>query len=256
MKYKVDHIIADGGLNEIFQSKKFRLAFAKIDGKNVKMLHKFVKCRDYLNDLVVEEHCPGFLKFPIYGFHGEGIKIGKKEVVFLVECQDDWENVMTSLPALHDLEKKLHWKRTKFFEVEGKPSLRLLIGSKCWKRSPLTLSIYTLLLRALTYGEEEDNIIGFLNGVKDRGGNDPGYISTIQGCKGGLMTLLSNIKRILGDDPILGRKEGNNAQPQIATFHNKCGVVSFMNRVHNNQKPDVSWGEKWEEEYKKVLGEL
>ena len=253
MNYKLKKAINGGGLSEVFQNKKFRFAYVHLEGKEITMLHKLVKCKDFLNDALIEHHHPGKFLFPVFGFDATGIKLDEPTHL-LIESEEGWKNIEKALPALHDLERKMQWKRTQLFPIEDHPNKRLLIGSKQWQRSTIVLSIYTILLRSLVYGVEEGDINKYLKSFKGLEGNDPKFLNKLQSYKGGLMGLITNIKKILGEDQILGG--GDPHKIMNGGFHNSSGVMNFMDCCHNDRKLPTWSGGYWEKEYKKILEEM
>src|SRR5437868_107874 len=98
----------DETLNEIQQQIPIRLAFATVCGDEVTRIHEFVKCRDFLGDVVWAT--ANQKSMDIYGFTIDPSKqiIDKEVTTLLLEInkEDVYKRFQKQLSIITDIEQK------------------------------------------------------------------------------------------------------------------------------------------------------
>lgn len=146
--------LVDTGLAEIYQDMGITMALLTRQSQTeYTRITPYVKCRDFLVD--VYSYSKAKKTFAIYGMSFDPTKeLPAEDGVYLAMIfpnEKAEEAFKTALPQLHAIELANEMEVTEFYPgVEGKVSL--LTGSKKWLRNCLTFSLYTALIRCLSYG--------------------------------------------------------------------------------------------------------
>ena len=153
MKIKITtKLPATASLGEIYQSMKTKQALVIPEWKNTfERITPYVLCRDFLVDVYTFSEAKK--AFEIYGmqFDGKNNSPAWDGVYMLQQFPESaiMQRFLKHLPHLHALERENHIPLTKVEEISEKECL--LFGHSAWLRNCLHLSLYSLLLRSLSY---------------------------------------------------------------------------------------------------------
>ena len=157
-------------LSESMQKMKVRFTFVKktlapngIGSDSVAVdlerLHPAALCRDYLNDMIVEDaRGKGTMPSPIYGMHFRGIKLDGDCIRLIVEGKEgDISRLSQNFPLLNDFEGIHATAIPKKSVLTTITSTQVMIeADNSWRTSTLYFSFFTYLLRALCYEVPDD----------------------------------------------------------------------------------------------------
>lgn len=176
-------------LGEISQTINIKYAFLTEQNEQT---HPFVKCRDFLHDVLYAIH--GNRAVGIYGF-GYNTKtnplIDLNNIRLLVTYQNEKQAEEWSKKAINVLNifEETFDKKSIVEEVEDHKNMRVFIGSREWLSTPALLSLYTLLIRLVahnleTHVPEINTMDDFIKACKmfvnsGRSSNDRTYINSI-----------------------------------------------------------------------------
>ena len=139
-------------LGEIYQSMKTKQALVIPAGKNTfERITPYVLCRDFLVDVYTFSEAKK--AFEIYGmsFDGKNNSPSWDGVYMLQQFPDEniQERFLRHVERLNELEADNHIPQTHVTELT--PTEVLIVGHKQWLTNCLYFSLYTLLLRGLSY---------------------------------------------------------------------------------------------------------
>ena len=160
MRYKVNWFKNSRNLNEIYQQTGTMFAFASLQSEGITQCHEWVKCRDFLPD-VVKSQITG-KAWPIYGFAFDPKKnpnidfdkirmlVSKNSV--LKQDKNFERKIESSLKLLNHFEDMIKEDRTEVVRVDESgqknyKSVFLFSGPSMWLESPFLVSMYTFLIR-------------------------------------------------------------------------------------------------------------
>ena len=250
-------LMDDGSLNEIYQSVAMRFAFGTIEEKgsksNIKQLHPFVKCRDFLGDAMWATH---FKKsYQIFGFKFDGTKekVQLTKTVMLIEFNDE-KKLEGIKRVLNHFEAAAKWKRSKLVKADKKTksgkTVYVAIGSGCWMRSPTLISLYSLLWRLAGVGiKEEESVEDFLIRCEKVDSNDGRYLKSVKANgktiglkKHPFYVLTRRNKKVFVDTYKLGK---NSQSGEVHNYHGVLGVTNRAVQVKNGQIKPTSFINDW-----------
>ena len=225
-------------LGEIYQSSETRqaLLFRK-DNNTFERQTPFVACRDFLVDSCTFSRAKK--DFSIYGFSFKG---SSQEV--------DWEsaNILIRNPEkkgissfqehmelLWKIEDKNKIERTRSFLMENNDII--VVGDKAWLMSCLSFSLYSLLLRIMSY--EFENTEDWLFKFGKQGATDSAYIKSINPQT--LNTILCNLT-------ILKMPEWCGfavSKEQTSKIHHNSGIISVCGQHSEMSSAAVKQNSHW-----------
>lgn len=246
---------------EIMQNKSVKFAAGFIpddDPCTVWQWHREFRCRDFLTEVVLGDKFDRSMR--IYGFwwRPQHQKLNKDKTVLLVYGKDlPFKMMQKKMEFLHYYEGYGGWTPTQIFPAvnsEGKPAI-LVIGPPEWKESPLYISLYTLLIRVMSY----DDIVGknpieeLKYFVDNSWTNDARYCRDILKAGVDIPKLVRYQDIILQNASPIGTEGEPGKWPRgigVETMHDNGGIVSFAyaltNRAMlNTQYPQVQWVENY-----------
>lgn len=248
-------------LSEISQSSGFRFAFASkpIDGK-IKQIHPWVKCRDFLNDVIFTKFTGN--KGTIYGFRWDPEKdppldtartrLLVKRIPFRGNKSPDKEHADFDKMIQSALTIVNHYERqgkisplSKIVEVDDdKEHSYMFLGSGVWSKSPVMISIYTLLIRLGFYKpkltSEKDLEAQLAKVVESSSSNDAKYLRTVLGkIHPAIEHRELHSFKLKGENPFKGA--------HLSAFHDHSGIVALA----KGHTPD----KKLNDTFKKIFGE-
>lgn len=181
----------------------------RVNKNSFRELHYQVKCREYLGDANVAAHLNKDTPI-IYGFRLVGERMPLDESLFSLSVKEDsYNNLIANMHIINDLEKEmkiLKKDQSKLFDtglfnqLTGRKKL-VLVGPSDWMKSPLTVSLYSFIIRILTYKQGHDTIEDFLK-KSNITGSDSSYCTRLKNLN--VRFLLKNIDEVLGENPVSG----------------------------------------------------
>lgn len=220
-------------LSEIYQQVGMTFAFVSKESSKYTLAHQWVKCRDFLNDVIRYEITGN--RISIYGFSfGKDNPRVSTEKIYIAVSMDNVDKslfkdyIKSSIKLLRHFEREagVSLSRSKLATVSGskKSNVVVICSNKMWLESPVLLSIYTLLIRLgvrkdiNTYDKE--SLLSSLAQVNPNGDNDSKYLSKIHTK---LHYIITNAAKLFSspDRDFYRRKDID-----LHSFHNYCGVVS------------------------------
>ena len=151
--YKLTPFTKEGqnNLTEIFQSFELKMAFARVAGDSVDRIHHWVKCRDFLGDVIWATDTNK--KKSIYGLTynpAEDLPIEKDSLTLLLKFPNTsmLESFLKNQSILDTLEKNNKQPNSIFYNTDDKEIL-LVKASKFWQQNIPMLSFYTFILKVM-----------------------------------------------------------------------------------------------------------
>lgn len=218
-------------LSEIAQTINTRFSFAILNKDNtVTRLHEWVKCRDFLGDVLFTEKYNN--PFEVYNFRADRVKRGEK-LEFVVKFPNDKikENFVANYEKiLHPIEAQngLELTDVKWF-MNVKDNTALITADKWWTNAIPLISLYTFLIKVCCYAYADPTkwMTSLSNGVEKRYVNSDTQISYMK-------TLLANLKFVFSDFPTLTGWADEQKLDKYS-IHNSSGFYSlFMNSLDIN----------------------
>ena len=220
-------------LSEIYQQVGMTFAFVSKESSKYTLAHQWVKCRDFLNDVIRYELTGN--EVSIYGFSfGKDNPRVSTEKIYIAVSMDNVKKslfkdyIKSSIKLLRHFEREagVSLSRSKPATVSGskKSNVVVICSNKMWLESPVLLSIYTLLIRLgvrkdINTCDKESLLSSFVQANPD-GDNDSKYLSKIHTK---LHYIIENATELfLSPDHDLYRRKDID----LNSFHNYCGVVS------------------------------
>lgn len=250
---KIEWFKKISNLNEIYQSVNIKFSFAGINkSKKIHQCHDWVKCRDYLHDIVRTSLTGN--KSQIYGMTFDKKKnpeICLDKILMLVS-QNKIKSAYSFRSKLNNALKLInHYENMKGLElskiekvssdtVNGFKHVWLLTGPKFWLSAPYLVSLYTFFIRLgdkTVKNRKNKNINEYFEHVLK--------IAEKNNFKGDEpendITYLKDMKKVLdkliisSDKLTLVKKNGFSkfyyAEMSISNFHNNCGILSLCKKT-------------------------
>lgn len=256
-------------LNEISQSTSMKFSLCKRDGDTVLALHKFIKCRDYLNEAIVGQYVQHNFS-TIYGFHLDYTKyeMDKDIASFVLETSSEVYNIfMGNLKYLNSLEVSFGFIPTTATDLVYKDSAYKYIylqGDVKWFVSTLYISIYTFLIRSLgmiVCNSEFDNVDDLIKLISSKGrGNDAMYALTVASKGVKLDVLLKKYDKIVHNTNMLGLDINSEKESKytVDVLHDYGGLQTFCtvhSMLENKKEPKYPYvlNRKYLEHYMELV---
>ena len=254
--------------SEISQTKKCTFSWLEAhEGIDTfEELFSPVKCKDYLEDLLVACKLGLTMKDDVYGFRYEESVDVSDRIWMSVHfgSNEELQRVRRSLHILHRYEDE----PTNCFPVFNSDTTIILSVPQFWLQSPLTFSVYTFLIRTFTYNEGAKDWRELFESISKGDGNDAKYCHKFLE-NSDLDVLLFNIEKVLGDNPLSGCDDSlisqemfdntnfyNEAKFNVYSLHDGTGLKSLSNQVNslfNVLDSSAVAGREWSDNYYKLL---
>lgn len=210
-------------LAEIGQQIDGKFSFVIDKEDKLYQVHEFVKCRDFLGDIV------WFNRYgrptAIYGFKSNvDRKIDPDKTSLLFKgASTTLENVIKNVATvIHPIEEANGMTLTKVTPILAEPDKVLIEGDKLWQKTLWGISLYTFLIKVCAYALNDTDT--WFNQIKATQTNEAHYLKYtekfLEGVLRNLTTLLNSSDLIVGEE-----KED---QMHISSIHNSCGFVSIL----------------------------
>lgn len=197
--------------NQNPQTSDIHFSFLNRTDNGFKELFYRVKCREYLGDAITAAHCNQDSP-RIYGFELKGKRASIDEMLLSVSFgEESKSNFLKKIRIIREAEKLVGLPKDKWTEVYSVNAQTpdhinkfVVVGNKFWCSSPLLVSIYTLLLRSLTYSTNRVRLSTHLKAMESLSGVDGGQFRSIKEYGVDWIFLLKNLGNIIKDHPITG----------------------------------------------------
>lgn len=230
---------------EIAQTIPTKFAFCSVsetkEGTVYSELFCPVQCRDFLGDALIFYKTGKFSESEVFGFYPKDAKDwdGKTLSIQYVKSFD----LKKAQKVFHEFEEEVGFRKSKFIFADDAVILK---ASSKWLKSPLTVSLLTLILRAFEYSEDlsYSNLHELLSEIlTQKESVDENYWLTILE-NIDIVFLLRNIDYILGRQPLIGvsapsKKQYQNYSNSPGFLHDYSGIVTFAQKVHLFRNNDM-----------------
>lgn len=153
---KTNHLI------ESMQANKIKFAFVgqPVDGQ-AQLLHQWVQCREYFNELLMKNHHPDEFTFvPTYNFDYKyedyPLDMSCIRIALKFPNAETRDTFNRNLVYLHHIENQYHLERTTIDKTSNS-LVWVITGSKFWLQKCLLLNIYTMVLKLCSLGMNEQD---------------------------------------------------------------------------------------------------
>jgi hypothetical protein len=151
--YKLTPFNKEGqnNLAEIFQAFELKMAFARVAGDSIDRIHHWIKCRDFLGDIIWATDTN--TKKSIYGLTydpAEDLPIEKDSLTLLLKFPNSrmLDIFLKNQSILDTLEKNNEQPSSIFYTTDDK-NILLVKASKFWQQNIPMLSFYTFILKVM-----------------------------------------------------------------------------------------------------------
>jgi len=244
---KVKQFESDAKLSEEYQQVGIYFSFISAPKDGFKQCHPLVKCRDFLQDAV---RCSipksGVTKCLIYGFKFDpeiNPPIDLLKTRLLVTYKDKQDDIINcSIKMMYGLKLINHYEEIMKLKVKTrlkqinhadfKSPIWLFTGSNIWIKSPILISLYTLLIRMgdkkIEFTDNnnlEEQYLKLLDDNKKSNNKDKdlSYLNDIYKT---LYSFTKNYKRLLFKNNRFD-KLYLNSDIDTYQFHHNSGIVSL-----------------------------
>ena len=192
--------------NQNPQTSDIHFSFLNRTDNGFKELFYRVKCREYLGDAITAAHCNQDSP-RIYGFELKDKRASIDEMLLSVSFgEESKSNFLKKIGIIREAEKLVGLPKDKWTEVYSvnvqtpdHVNKFVVVGDKFWCSSPLLVSIYTLLLRSLTYSINRVRLSTHLKAMENLSGVDGDQFKSIKGYGVDWIFLLKNLSNIIKD---------------------------------------------------------
>jgi hypothetical protein len=214
-------------LAEIGQSFAGQFSFAVRVGDDVKRLHEYVKCRDFLGDILWYNRYGKPTE--IYGFKSDDTRIiDKSRTCLLFKGSPSTIDILVRQvkTVVHPIERANKLKLTKITPLLAYPGECIIDADKFWQKTIWLISFYTFLIKVAAHhwvGDWKEELCSTES-------NEYNYF---RGIKGYFHPFSTKLKKITGRyKSVTGHPVKQEKNFDIHKIHNECGFVS-LTRIKN-----------------------
>ncbi len=221
---------------EIGQQNMTKFALARYDSQKDRIVqcHPFIKCRDFLLDAMVgvEEG----KDMGIYGFEFKKTdpRPDAENTSLLVSFPQGklLKNFQDNFSILTDIEKAIGWSPTypELVNYPGKEQIVWVSGDRRWQHCALALSLYTYLIKCLTY--EIKDKAKWMEEIKAQPTNEGSYMDVAY-----MSWLLPRLDKVIDKYTTFSGFQDQKGM-DIGTIHNWTGFKSMMSLIGPTKKVD------------------
>jgi len=168
-------------LIEAFQANEIKFAFVNQKEEDFHMVHSYVKCRDYFNELLMTNVHPNFKYKEVYGFKYKQkefpLDLSATRIALKFPHKEQKQTFIENLPWIHKIEEANNTDLTVVHDIS--PSEIVVIGSKMWVQKCLLTNIYTLLLKLMGL-DIQNNTEKTFSTIVTKTGSTPSEIAYVQ----------------------------------------------------------------------------
>jgi len=170
------------GLGEAFQANSMKFAFLNPAGDDFQMIHSWVQCREYFNELLMKNHHPEFQYNTTYGFdyrHTEfplDMSATRIAIKFMNDAQQ--KTFMENLHWIHSIDEANNCDRTIVHVIDN--ITVVVVASKMWIQKCLLTNIFTLALKLAALDISKHTTQSLLNlRIRDNTPSEVTYVQTL-----------------------------------------------------------------------------
>lgn len=170
-------------LGEAFQVNDMKFAFLnQTETGDFQMVHSWVKCREYFNELLMKNHHPEFNYQETYGFnykHKEfPLDLSATRIAVKFISKEQKKVFMDNLPWIHTIEAQNNVDPCEVHDIDA--NVVAIVASKLWIQKCLLTNIFTLMVKlaALDISKHTKNTLNTIL-VKDSIPSEVEYVKTV-----------------------------------------------------------------------------
>lgn len=227
-------------LGEAFQANDMKFAFLNLtEAGDFQMVHSWVKCREYFNELLMKNHHPEFNYQTTHGFnyiHEEfplDLSATRIAVKFITNKQK--QIFMDNLSWIHAIEAQNNVDPCEVHDIDT--NVVVLIASKLWIQKCLLTNIFTLMVKlaALDISTHTKNTLNTIV-VQDRVPSEIEYVKIIT---------VPVFNTILGNCSTIAEVpskyvDGASELRHSSTVHMYSGILYFNSCIKERKHDPVS----------------
>ena len=170
-------------LGEAFQANDMKFAFLNLtEAGDFQMVHSWVQCREYFNELLMKNHHPEFNYQATYGFnynHKEfPLDLSATRIAVKFITKEQKKVFIDNLPWIHAIEAQNNVDPCEVHDIDT--NVIVLIASKLWIQKCLLTNIFTLMMKlaALDISTHTKNTLNTII-IKDSVPSEIEYVKTV-----------------------------------------------------------------------------
>lgn len=225
----------NNSLAEIGQTNKTEFALCRYDAvkDQVIMCHQFVHCRDFLGDAIVAVESNRDMEIYGFQFNENNPRPSSENTELLLRLPDGClANLQKNLQILKDIEDVMGWNKTYAEEVKvtgEKQAIVWVCGDKKWSQAGVAFSLYTFLLKCMTYKIKDP--ANWIEEIRVSKGTEAAYCNAEY-----LNWLFINLPTLVDKYPTFsGFKD--QKKMDVNKIHNYIGFHSLRNVLWEKQPP-------------------
>lgn len=224
-------------LNQAYQQKGVQFAFVnKVEDNKYLPIHCLVLCRDYLGDVVYTFNTG--TKMSQFGFTTKTtwkLDSDKTRILMTFPTKEDFDSAIKNISILNNIEQKNDWELTKLHLCSPIPissgvssvEYKIIVeGDVKWRTSILSISLFTYLLRVISYDfKDPNNWIEELLKNQEKS-NEKQYLREVSEER--FIFLIENLNKIGQDKQRSSGWESTSKEGQEDYYHNYSGFRSCI----------------------------
>lgn len=225
-------------LTEAFQANEMKFAFVNPVKNDFQMIHPYVKCREYFNELLMTNYHPDFQYSIVYGFRYNKqefpLDLSATRIAIKFPNTTDKKTFIKNLPWIHAIEEVNKTDKSIIHEISN--TELVIVGSKLWIQKCLLTNIYTLMLKLATLNIQEHTNKS-LNTITKKGGI-PSEIQYVQ------LLSANTVNNILENCYYIAEiptkyVDGSDKLRNQGIVHESSGLLFFNRILANNDVPGL-----------------
>jgi len=246
---KLEEYLGDDNYSEMSQKIDCKFSFIeKVGIDKFKELFSPVKCKDYLEDLLIASKKDIIMNAEVYGFcYDKQFSIDENPYVCVTATIDHIRNIERFTTIINSYEEN---EQSTFIRVKDYPTKLILNLNPMWIYSPMMLSVLTYMLRIChfyTPNKHGYSLEYVLKLVESYCNKDYSYATSWLGDYS-LSFLVLSYKAIFKDNPLTGLDDNlleneifidndyvNKQGIGIYTLHDCIGISSFYRLLDKSQ---------------------
>jgi hypothetical protein len=265
------HSPSSSGLNQSFQSSSLQFSFAKEELLNGEMfytnIYPLFKCRDYFMEICISSHLD--INTPtVYGFRTTDKRVDPSRPILLLHM--DPESIISfkrNLLALTHFEKLGGFKSTRILFNKDYPGWLVLKIDPDLFKSPLIMSMYSFILRQMTFSWSINSINGAITGLNTRHSCDKEILNSLRNID--INLFIKSLKKITKEHPLSGILDNeldylkvcqydaeliSSSLVSLNSLHNYHGIFSFANCIKDNNYSNCGQvGKSWLDSFREII---
>jgi len=226
-------------LGEAFQVNDMKFAFLNpTEEGDFQMIHSWVKCREYFNELLMTNYHPEFKYEPTYGFTYDQkeypLDLSATRIALKFLTTQQKQTFLDNVQWIHAIEAANGINKTITIDVNEQELI--VVASKLWIQNCLLTNIYTLLLKLATLNAK----LGYKHlkniKIKEYTPSEISYINTLTH---------ETFNNILENCAYIARcpskyVDGSDTLRSPGNVHNSTGLIYIKNTISNKTSTQLS----------------